>query len=131
MCLPFSKVVSGCQLCSRIVYLILFGTFFVSLAKTRDRSIDCFEWVSIWQTQIFFISPCICFILKFLSKWKASSDERIKFSFDEADLLIKLADPFFVFSSLFLFINFLTPGSVTRFGDILDFGQLFKAFGNN
>ena len=24
-----------------------------------------------------------------------------------------------------------TKGSVTRFGDLLDFGQLFKAFGNN
>ena len=25
----------------------------------------------------------------------------------------------------------LKVGSVTRFGDLLDFGQLFKAFGNN
>ena len=28
-------------------------------------------------------------------------------------------------------IRFLLPASVTRSGDFLDFGQLFKAFGNN
>ena len=27
--------------------------------------------------------------------------------------------------------NLTTPTSVTRFGDFLGFGQLFKAFGNN
>ena len=28
-------------------------------------------------------------------------------------------------------LQLLVPGSVTRLGDLLDFGQLFKAFGNN
>ena len=31
----------------------------------------------------------------------------------------------------FIWVVILAPTSATRLGDFLDFGQLFKAFGNN
>ena len=37
--------------------------------------------------------------------------------------------PFVIF--MYKILNLNVVGSVTRFGDFLDFGQLFKAFGNN
>ena len=42
--------------------------------------------------------------------------------------LVQLA---IVVSRSFQLLNFYVSNSVTRFGDLLDFGPLFKAFGKN
>ena len=45
-------------------------------------------------------------------------------------MTLLLEEKTFLFLPLLIESNFWFASSVTRLGDLLDFGQLFKAFGN-